>query len=227
MFFEEKRRREEEQQRREEEQRKQEQAEDNQREEQRKREKAEEKTRETTLPQALDACHIHLHAGPTILSDSSLSTKGDPSNACTKKRRDYTRKWIDFPAWQVAIWEGIVKSDFMKEAGFTFINTMYELGEMTGHRMMSSELDVHHFECSTVEDHISTIIWGFHENKCLRREFNTKGSVRFENHGNTLSADDQLSGTVEELDLSDTKRQHSPRLVAREWSKENEGSRGS
>jgi hypothetical protein len=103
LFFEEKRRREEEQQRREEEQRKQEQTENNQREERRKREKAEEKTRETTLPQALDACHIHLHAGPTILSDSSLSTRGDPFNACTKKWRDYTRKWIDFPAWQVAI----------------------------------------------------------------------------------------------------------------------------
>jgi hypothetical protein len=115
----------------------------------------------------------------------------------------------------------------MKEARFTFITTMYELGEMTGHRMMSSELDVHQFEYSTVEDHISTIIWEFHENKRLRMESNTKGSVRFENLGNTLSPDDQLSGTAEELDLSDTKRQHLLHLVARERSKENEGSRGS
>lgn len=65
-------RREEEQRRREEEQRRRE-------EEQSRREQAEKQTSRTTLPQYLDACHVHLQAGLAVLS-VAMSTKGDPSN---------------------------------------------------------------------------------------------------------------------------------------------------
>lgn len=64
---------------------------------------AEKKIQPTTLPQFLDACHIHVQAGLAVQS-ADLSTKGDPSNARQKKRPTYMREWSEFPCRQVAIW---------------------------------------------------------------------------------------------------------------------------
>lgn len=50
----------------EEEQRRRKKAEQGQQEEQRRREEAETQTRPTTLPQYLDACHVHLQSGLAV-----------------------------------------------------------------------------------------------------------------------------------------------------------------
>jgi hypothetical protein len=90
------------QQEREKEQRRREEAVKGQQEERRKREEADEarqdadkarrdaekKIQPTTLPEFLDACHVHLQAGLAVQS-ADLSTKGDPSNARQKKRPTY------------------------------------------------------------------------------------------------------------------------------------------
>lgn len=149
---------EEEQERRKEEQRRREQAELGQKqeqlrreEEQRRREEAETQTRPTTLPQYLDACHVHLQRGLAVQS-VALSTKGDPSIARRKKRPDRISWWSDFPSRQLKIWTELATSLFMTEGHFTSRHTMRENGETIRRRMLGSELDIHHFQRTTVEE---------------------------------------------------------------------------
>ncbi|OCK78447.1 hypothetical protein K432DRAFT_427262 [Lepidopterella palustris CBS 459.81] len=80
--------------------------------------------------------------------------------------------------------------------------------------MISSELDINLFERSTVEDHVSLIISRLYSNRTLRRKFNLKGSVKFENHGNTLSPDTPMEEDMQHISLSRDRRRRSPRLLA-------------
>jgi len=86
-----------------EEQRKRQEAERAQKEAERAQQKGEEKIRKTTLPEFLDACHVHLHFGLTVQRDTTLSTKGDPANANDKIRPDRILAWDDFSTSQEAI----------------------------------------------------------------------------------------------------------------------------
>jgi hypothetical protein len=176
---------------------------------------AEKKIQPTTLPQFLDACHVHLQAGLAVQS-ADLSTKGDPSNARQKKRPTYMREWSDFPARQIAIWNELVCSSFMTIGHFTSPHTMLEYGENIRRRMMGSELDIHHFQRSTVEENVSMIVERIYKDEHLRRKFGLKGSVQFENHANTLSPDDALSGRMQSVKISDRGRRRSPRLLEME-----------
>jgi hypothetical protein len=162
----------EEQHKREEEQRRREAAEQAQKDEQRWREeeqhrreaaekaqkRADETTRKTTLTEFLDACHNHLHSGLTVQTDATLSTRGDPANANNKLRPEKLLLWEDFPARQAAIWDELVGSDFASERHFTSLHTLVESGAAILRKMMSSELDLHLFQRSTVDDPVTSII---------------------------------------------------------------------
>ncbi|KAF2240288.1 hypothetical protein BU26DRAFT_556953 [Trematosphaeria pertusa] len=179
LFLEEQRRREEEQRRREEGQRRREAAEQAQKEEQHRREeeqrrreeeqrkreaaeqaqdRAEEKTRKTTLPEFLDACHTYLHSGLTVQTDTTLSTRGDPANATNKLGPENLVLWEDFPAQQAAVWDVLMASDFASERHFTSLHTLEESGQAILRKMMSSELDLHLFQRSAVDDPVTSII---------------------------------------------------------------------
>jgi len=77
---------------------------------------------------------------------------------------------------------------------------------------MSSELDLHVFQRYTVEDHVSLIIEQLHDNRTLRQKFGLKGSVKFEDHANTLSPESQLEEGIEQMTVSGNRRRRSPRL---------------
>jgi hypothetical protein len=221
LFEEEQRRRKEAEQGQQEEQRRREQAEQGQQqeqrrreEEQRRREEAETQTRPTTLPQYLDACHVHLQSGLAVQS-VALSTKGDPSNARRKKRPDRISRWSDFPLRQSKIWTELVSSLFMTEGHFTSRHTMQENGETVRRRMVGSELDIHHFQRTTVEEPVSLMIERIFNDDSLREKFGLRGSVQFENHANTLSPDEALSENMRSMEISDRGRRRSPRLMER------------
>ncbi|KAF1992918.1 hypothetical protein P154DRAFT_528154 [Amniculicola lignicola CBS 123094] len=205
---EEQHRREEEQRRREEEQRRREAAEQAQ-------DRAEEKTRKTTLPEYLDACHTHLHSGLTVQTDTTLSTRGDPSNATNKLRPENLVLWEDFPAQQAAIWDVLMASDFASERHFTSLHTLEESGQVILRKMMSSELDLHLFQRSAVDDPVTSIIERLYDQRTLRRTFGLKGSVQFENHANTLSPETELEEGIGSMTVSGARRRRSPRLQAR------------
>ncbi|BDD55464.1 hypothetical protein MPDQ_003446 [Monascus purpureus] len=142
------RRLEEEQQLREKEQRLREQA-------QRSQIQAEEQlklqTQETTLPEFLDACHVHLFLGLSIQKDRDSSTKGDPANADRKLRPTKVREWTSFPREQAGIWEDLMDTDFATERHFTPLLALKEYGKEARERMVSSELDLGYFQRQTVE----------------------------------------------------------------------------
>ncbi|KAA8646678.1 uncharacterized protein ATNIH1004_005353 [Aspergillus tanneri] len=119
--IEEQRHREEEQQRREEEQRLREQAERSQIEEQRLREQAEEQlklqTQETTLPEFLDACHVHLFLGLSIQKDKDSSTKATRQTPTT------------------SIWEDLMNTEFVTKRHFTPLLALKEFGKEARERM--------------------------------------------------------------------------------------------
>ena len=230
---EEQRRREEEQQKREAADKAKDEAEKGRQEEQRRREEAgkareeadkareeadkargeaERQTSPTTLPQYLDACHVHLQAGLAVQS-VALSTKGDPSNARQKKRPNRICQWSDFSSRQVKIWNELVNSRFMTEGHFTSPHTMVENGETVRRRMVGSELDIHHFQRTTVEEPVSLMIERIYKDEALRNKFGLKGSVQFENHANTLSPEDALSEDMRAVELSSRGRRRSPRLL--------------
>ncbi|KAF2001745.1 hypothetical protein P154DRAFT_562456 [Amniculicola lignicola CBS 123094] len=209
----------EEQRRREEEQGKREAAENAQREEQRRREIAENRTRRTTLPEFLDACHSHLHLGLSIQSDATQSTRGDPAKANNKLRPNKLVAWGDFPQQQAAVWANIMNSDFPSERYFTSLHTLEESGRAIQGRMMGSELDLNHFQRFTVEDRVSSIIEQLYNKPALRQKFKLRGSVKFENHANTLSPESQLEDGMEQMTVSGPRRR-SPRLQAKAKEKE-------
>jgi len=198
----------------------QQEAERAQQEAERARQEAERAVRQTTLPEFLDACHTHLQANLTVQRDSTLSTQGDPSNAVNKVRPERIHQWEDFADQQEQVWSTLVNSDFMLERHFTLISTLREIGESIRRQMMSSELDLHHFERLAVGDPVSRIIERLYDNPALRDKFNLKGSVKFENHSNTLSPDRDVAEDMSQIQLSRPSRRRSPRFLERQKSTE-------
>ncbi|OBT59854.1 hypothetical protein VE03_10539 [Pseudogymnoascus sp. 23342-1-I1] len=82
-----------------------------------------------------------------------------------------------------------MESDFVREPHFTSLHTLEESGEAVRRRQMGSELDLNNLARFTVEDPVSQIIEWLSEDNILRGRFGLKGSVKFENHSNTLSPD--------------------------------------
>ncbi|KAF2752446.1 hypothetical protein EJ05DRAFT_495259 [Pseudovirgaria hyperparasitica] len=242
LYHEEKIRREEEQRRREEAeraqkeaQRVQKEAEHAQKEEQRRREDAEsarneaeharrdaeEQTRKTSLPEFLHHCHHHLSLGLTVQTDATQSTQGDPSNADRKPRPDYIRAWEDFGEPQEAIWADLMESNFVTRRQFSSIQYMQETGENVSKRLLGSEMDLNYFQRTTVEDPVSAVITMLFDDTALREKLGLKGSVRFENHGNTLSPESAIQDGVQQLSISRGRRR-SPRLQEREIAQRSE-----
>ncbi|OAT10369.1 hypothetical protein, variant [Blastomyces gilchristii SLH14081] len=202
----------------EEQQRRLEEAEQRSEEERRRRQEAEERTSKTTLPALLDGLHAHLSLGLEVQRDSTQSTRGDPSNATNKLRPDKIRVWEQFATDQEAIWQLLMDSDLINERHFTSLHTLQEEGEAVRRRLISSELDLNHFLRLTVEDHVSRIIEIIYQNSELREAFGLKGSIRFENHANTLSPERQIENAMDSMDIRGRAppRRRSPRLLARE-----------
>ena len=67
--------------------------------------------------------------------------------------------------------------------------------------MMSSELDLNHFQRYTVEDHILLIIKQLYNNLTLWWKFRLKGLVKFENHANTLSLEWQIEEDMQQISV--------------------------
>lgn len=106
-------------------------------------------------------------------------------------------------------------SDFASERHFTSLHTLEESGEAILRKMMSSELHLHLFQRSTVDDPVTSIIERLYDQRTLRRTFGLKGSVQFENHANTLSPETELEEGIGSMTVSGARRRRSPRLQAR------------
>ena len=201
----EQRKREDEQRKREDEQRKRENAEQARDNAEQGREKAEARTRNTTLPEFLDACHIHLHSNLVVQTDATLSTRGDPANAKNKPRPERLRAWTDFASQQEGIWDTVMGSDFVTKQLFNSLQALSESGRALQQRKLDSEQDLHYFQRLTVDDTVSLIIRAMHSDRSLRRKFSLRGAVNFENHANTLSPEEGTEEAMQQLSVSGTR----------------------
>ncbi|KAJ6189594.1 hypothetical protein N7519_004502 [Penicillium mononematosum] len=143
--------------------------------------------RKTTLPEFLDACHVHLFLGLAIQPDPNSSTKGKPANADDKYRPAKIREWMGFPQEQAAIWADLMGVDFVTQRHFLSLLMLKEYGREVPQRMSGSELDLGYFERLTIESRLADIIRQLYTSPQIRRVFHLKGDVTFENHANTLT----------------------------------------
>ena len=193
-------------------------AEANKREAEAQRQLTEERlqTRNTTLPEFLDACHVHLFLGLAIQEDPYSSTRGDPANAENKYRPNKIREWTGFPQEQAAIWADLMDVDFVTQRHFVALLVLKEFGKDVRERMLSSELDLGYFERFTVESRVTSIIRQLYASPQIRQVFHLKGDVAFENHANTLTAGQSMAEKMESMSLEPKQPRRSDRLVARQ-----------
>ncbi|EEH03786.1 conserved hypothetical protein [Histoplasma capsulatum G186AR] len=161
----------------------------------------EEKTRQlkiqmlpTSLPEFLDACHVHLSVSFSSRINHQTGTKGVPENAISKLRPDKIREWTTFPQEQSLVWKDLFATNFISEGHFTSFNTLRESGDELRQRSLGSEIDLVFYQRYAVEDRVSAVIRQLYSNQSLRNIFNLKGEIWFENHGNSLSTEYIYSG---------------------------------
>ena len=186
------------------------------REEQRLRREDRERTSKTSLPTFLDGLHNYLFLGLGVQQDKTQSTRGDPANATNKLRPRKLKAWDSFAKEQEDIWRLLMNSSLVEDRLFTSLHTLEETGESIRRQLVGSELDLNHFLRQTVEDHVSKIIEKLYNDPTLRQVFGLRGSIRFENHSNTLSPEQELEEGMQNIDIRGRRR--SPRLAAREQS---------
>jgi hypothetical protein len=102
---------------------------------------------------------------------------------------------------------------FSFERHFPSAQFLHELGGNTSRRSLGSELDLNLFQRITVEDHVTYVISQLPGDETLRDRYRLLGSIKFEKHGNILSAESTLEDGVQQLSISDGRRR-SPRLRA-------------
>lgn len=171
----------------------------------------------TNLPTFLDGLHKHLFLNLGVQLDETQSTRGDPANATNKLRPRKLRAWDSFASEQEEIWRLLMDSSLMEDKLFTSLHTLEEMGENIRRQLIGSELDLNHFLRQTVEDHVSRIVEELYKDLELRRTFDLRGSIRFENHSNTLSPEQELQEGLESLEIRGrSARRRSPRIAARE-----------
>ncbi|KGO73162.1 hypothetical protein PITC_003490 [Penicillium italicum] len=171
----------------------------------------------TNLPTFLDGLHKHLFLNLKVQSDKTQSTRGDPANATNKLRPRKLRAWDSFASEQEKIWRLLMDSSFVEKKLFTSLHALEEIGENVRRQPIGSELDLNHFLRQTVEDHVARIIEELYKDPKLRRTFGLRGSIRFENHSNTLSPESELEEGFESMEIRGrSARRRSPRIAARE-----------
>lgn len=179
---------------------------------------AEQQSSKTNLPTFLDGLHRHLFLNLGVQLDETQSTRGDPANATNKLRPRKLRPWDSFASEQEKIWRMLMDSSLMEKKLFTSLHTLEEMGENIRRQLIGSELDLNHFLRQTVEDHVSRIIEELYKDPNLRQTFALRGSIRFENHSNTLSPERELEEGLGSMAISgrSAARRRSPRIAARE-----------
>ncbi|CDM36994.1 hypothetical protein DTO006G1_1951 [Penicillium roqueforti] len=192
-------------------------AEARQREAETRRQLSEERiqTRDTTLPEFLDACHVHLFLGMNVQTCIDSSTKGDPANADNKLRPARIREWVEFPQEQTTIWDNLMCVDLVVQRHFTPRHTLERYGQDV-QGMMGSELDLGYFERFTIELRVAEVIKKLYASPQLRRVFHLNGDVTFENHANTLTDESEIVADMGSLSLTQGQPRRSQRLAAKQ-----------
>ncbi|OJD13562.1 hypothetical protein AJ78_05999 [Emergomyces pasteurianus Ep9510] len=167
-------------------------AEQSQREAEQAQQALEKQIRPLTLFEYLDACHIYLFNG-LVPGKSDQSTQGTADNANGKLCPHRIREWLPFADAQTKIWARLLNDEnegFIMERKFDSLHAIMAMGKKT-RKHIHSELDLRYFQRDAITSPVGSVIDVFFENEQLRQLFGLQGQITFENHGNTLTNNEE------------------------------------
>ncbi|OAA58594.1 Protein kinase-like domain protein [Niveomyces insectorum RCEF 264] len=138
-------------------------------------------SRPQTLDAFLETCHS-LSLAIDVVTDKSLTTKGETTNPVG---RVYPRRivpWSDFPARQERIWHLLADSSFASDAVFPSRHQMDYVRSLNS--LITSEYGLRYFERDTVENTVQRLVMAVYDNALLRDRLGLRGAVTFESHTN-------------------------------------------
>ncbi len=183
---------------------------------------AERKIRPTTLPEFLNACHLHLSLNMEIETNPELVTKGGTTTVTGKIHPINIRQWAEFPNEQERVWKRLYDADldaFNTARVFHSLNFIETFGTSASNPKIGSEKDLESYERYKVENHVSFIIDRLKASSEIREEFGIAENVKFENHANTLNQDtEKLAQEITEnvVQRAENMSAEAKELVARE-----------
>ncbi|KAL2161905.1 hypothetical protein VTH06DRAFT_7690 [Thermothelomyces fergusii] len=178
---------------------------------QRRYEEAEEKTRPLQLQTYLEACH-ELSLAIQVVTDPTLTTRGDTTNPA---RRIFPRRiipWDDFPTKQEGIWHKFTDSSFAAKHIFPNRNQMDYVRSVL--QPISSEYGLRYYERQAVEDVVKKLVDAVYEDSTLREKLGLRGTVTFESHLN-LSQMESMMSELSERTPSTGETARTPSAAAR------------
>uniref|UniRef100_A0A093VIP3 Uncharacterized protein n=1 Tax=Talaromyces marneffei PM1 TaxID=1077442 RepID=A0A093VIP3_TALMA len=104
---------------------------------------------------------------------------------------------------------------FVTERHFTPLLALRESGKDIIKRMHGSELDIGYFQRETVESRVASVVEELYASRQLRRKFNLRGNVTFENHANTLTDESRIVTDMSSLRLEPEGPRRSERQARR------------
>ncbi|KAK1637271.1 hypothetical protein BDP81DRAFT_427086 [Colletotrichum phormii] len=171
-------------------------------EEQCRRREAEELTKASqpqTLQAYLEACHS-LSLAVQIVTDRSLTTKGDTTNPTGRIFPRRIIPWDDFPTAQEGIWACLPPGgSFSSQALFPSQHQLDYVMSLIS--PISSEIGLRNFERDTVENTVQKLIDEAYKNPQLRDDLDLQGTVTFESHTNLGETDDSLSEDLDRMSI--------------------------
>lgn len=174
-----------------EEERKQE--EERRKQEEERRKQAEEINRKTTFQEFIRYCH-EIFSQPLRAGDPPISTQGTIPTPSGKHCPLRLRPWTDCATIQQNIYNSVCH--YLQPVGqnapqlFTSLMGLEATGDHFAHRLISSEKDLEIYERIAVEDHVQYIISELCKIPAARDEFLLGDGLWFDNHANTLNAED-------------------------------------
>ncbi|KAL5351074.1 hypothetical protein ACLOAV_004649 [Pseudogymnoascus australis] len=171
-------------------------------EEQRRREAAEAESQLKNLIEYLESCHS-LSLALKVITDKSLSTRGDTTVPAGRPYPQRIVPWGDFPAQQEKIWEKLSTSpDFNSQRVFPSAHQLDYVRKYLD--PIASEVALRHFARDTVENPVRTLIEEIHKHEQLREQLQLRGAMIFESHTNLAQPIEQsMESEMEHMSISE------------------------
>ncbi|KAI1916106.1 hypothetical protein LOZ65_005339 [Ophidiomyces ophidiicola] len=169
-------------------------------EERRRRENAEALTKPNDLSTFLLKCH-DLSLAIDIVTDPTLTTKGDTSKATRRYYPSRIVPWSGFLAEQARTWSRFYKHpSFLSRLQFPSSHQLdYILKTISP---ITAEMDLRYYERDTVENQVQMVVNAVYEDEALKQAFGLAGSITFESHTNLgVSKRNQAAAEMRDLPI--------------------------
>lgn len=159
---------------------------------------------ELTLLDYLHETHENLQKSITVCTIKKETTQGDITDPTGKLCPRKIEQWADFPLVQKRLWDrlGDANSTFSSEELFDSRDFLGRLRAMIKGHQISSEDDTAFVASLSLETPVANILEKMHQDSDIARAFKLDGEkLTFENHGNAVSEDQEITRRIEQLEV--------------------------